>query len=164
MNKDQINLENAYISLYESSNIDVNNTIWYHGSASKRDNLEKGDGVDGVGLYLTKNKDRAERYAKKDKHGNVYENFYIHQIKVNVDSEHIWDYSKKYDLSKYTNATWLNELILKHGDSVKYMNGANARIYLGWDNNDEFLKHGFKALLGFEDLIILDLKIIAEIK
>jgi len=164
MNKDHINIENAYISIYESVDIDVNNTIWYHGSATKRDKLEKGDGVDGVGLYLTKNKQRAEMYAKKDKHGNVYENFYIHEVKVNINPNEIWDCSKKYDLSKYTNAPWLDELIQKHGEEIKYMKGLSAKIYLGWaHDNDQLLKHGFKAILHFEDLIVLDLNIVKEV-
>ncbi len=140
--------------IWESYN-NINNTIWYHGSPKKYNEFELGGGIDGGGIYLTKYKDRAIMYAQTDKLGNKYNTYYIHQVKVNLDKDDIWDTSKKYDLSKFTNDDWLMNLIKKHGDNAKYIDGGNAKIYLGFNNND-LIELGYKAILTPSDLIILD--------
>ena len=47
--------------------LNVSSTIWYHGAGAEHDSLIVGDGIDGIGVYLTKDLNRAKMYAKREK-------------------------------------------------------------------------------------------------
>lgn len=138
---------------YTNENINMKN--WFHGSYKKHDTLDYGNGVDGVGVYLTQSKDRAKRYAQKNKQGQDIDTYYIHTVKVNINDNEIWNNDDTYDLSEFTNEKWLEDLLKQHGENAKFMDGRNAKIYLGFNNND-LKKLGYKAIYSNPDLIILD--------
>ena len=145
--------------------IDINNIVWYHGSSQKRDDLNYGNGIDGRGIYLTRDKDRAKIYSKRNTQGEENKTTYIHEIKINVDIKRVWDYSKNYDLKNLTNASWLKDMIQKNQSTI--MDGSNAAIYLfggSGRNNQELIDLGYQAILTYSDLIVLDKKIIVDIK
>jgi hypothetical protein len=142
--------------IWESyTNEAINNITWFHGSYKKHDTLEYGDGIDGIGIYLTKIKDRAKQYAQTNKQGGYSDTFYIHTVKVNININEIWNNDYTYNLSEFTDEKWLKDLIKQHGEKAKFMDGRNAKIYLGFDNND-IKKLGYKAIYSNPDLIILD--------
>jgi hypothetical protein len=141
---------------------DVSKVLWYHGGDTKRESLISGDGVDGEGIYLTKNPKRAEMYAKKNKFGNQTENYYVHKVIVKVNPSKVFDYNENIDLRDF-NPPWLKKFIDQYGEKASILNGQNAKIYMGWDNND-LKKMGFDAILTDIDLIVLNPSIIVNIE
>jgi len=141
---------------------DPSKTTWYHGAGAKYVNLLPGDGIDGPGIYLTKDKRRAEMYAKRDTQGKDRDDFYVHEVKIKVDPKKVWNYSEQYDLRQYSSAPWVAELFEKHGEQGVMIDGQNAKIYLGWDDNKKLKKLGFQALMSHTDLIVLDASIIQK--
>jgi len=156
-----------FASLEENLKIDVENvssTTWYHGAPKKYSELKKGSGIDGPGIYLTHDKSRAEMYAKTDAQGNKYDTFYVHEVKVNLKPEEIWDYEKKFDLRDLSSEPWFDEWIKEYGEESLIKSGQNAKIVLGWEDNQELIKRGYKAILSPSDLIVLDPSVIVQVE
>jgi len=149
--------------LYLETESDINNLIWYHGGAMKYDKLLPGNGIDGPGIYLTKDRNRALLYAKRDAKGVDRESYHIHEVRVNLDLNRIWDCSKTYDLRNYTNADWVTDLFNKYGEKGVVMDGCSAREYLFGKNNDGLVDLGYQAILNNNDLIVLDESVIVQI-
>lgn len=139
-------------------------SIYYHGGAKVYDRLLPGGGIDGNGIYLTTDRDRALMYAKRDAHG-VDRDPAITEVEVDLTGVKIWDYSKEFDLREFTDAPWLADMIEKYGEKSATMNGENARIYLFGNDNAGLRKLGYRALKkgtkkNSHDLIVLDPSII----
>jgi len=131
----------------------VNSTVWYHGSGlANLKELDWGGGIDGAGVYLTKDIKRAHMYASRGGDGSDRRP-YIYEVKVNVDK--VWDDAdENVVMSEYSNENWAKDLIL---------DGMNARTYLGSDCNNLLRTLGFDAILTYKDLIVLDKSCITQI-
>ena len=139
-------------------------TTYYHGGAKRYDRLRPGDGVDGKGIYLTSDLKRAEMYGKRDTSGKDRA-AHITEVAIDLSRIKVWDYGETFDLRDFSSASWVDDLIKKHGEKSVLMNGENARIYLFGNDNTGIKKLGYKAikkpLFGNKhDLIVLDDSII----
>lgn len=158
-----MNFYEFYNILNEISNTEINNTIWYHGGPTKYEKLISGNGgIDGDGIYLTKDPKRATLYAKKDQKGNPIEG-YLHKVKINIDSNKIWDCEKIYDLRDYSKENWVQELYNKYGENGVKLDGCTAREFLFGKDNSGLRNLGFQAILNNNDLVVLDDNIIISV-
>lgn len=135
---------------------------YFHGGEKVYERLAPGTGIDGVGIYLTSNRSRAEMYAKRDSKGKERKPF-ITEVGVDTRRARIWDDQAEVDLRDFTDASWLAELVERYGPAAPKMNGQNARIYLGWSedrSNAELKRRGFQAIRRGSDLVVLDPSII----
>lgn len=135
---------------------------YFHGGEKVYERLAPGTGIDGVGIYLTRSRRRAEMYARRDAKGRERKPF-ITEVGVDTRRVRVWDDEAEVDLRDFTDAPWLAELIARHGPRAPKMNGQNARIYLGWSedrSNAELKRRGFQAIRRGSDLVVLDPSII----
>jgi hypothetical protein len=133
----------------------INNTTWWHGSG--RSNLAEvglqfGDGMDGKGIYLTREKTRAQMYARRGADG-VDRDSYVYQVEVNVKKA--WDDRANFLMSDYTDADWAKDLTL---------DGMNARVYLGLDSNSVLTRRGFDCIHRGTDLILLNKSCVKSVR
>lgn len=126
--------------------------------------MRPGAGLDGRGIYLTSNRKRAEMYARSSEGavgGGV-----VTEVLVDTDRAKVWDDDARVDLRKFakpSDARWIADLLAQHGEAGVVMGGQNARIYLGWVNdeeNRELRQRGYQAIQRYEDFIVLDPSII----
>ena len=159
--KDSINYFNnlRLITKKASSNLKE----YYHGGAAQYDELKPSEsGLDGPGIYLTDDLQRAKMYGSRGK-DHIDREPYITTVYIDFDNAKIWDDSDIVDLRDYTDAPWISELIDKYGEEGVIKDGLNARIYLGWgdkDKNQGLKDLGYQAIKKHSDLIVLDPSII----
>lgn len=142
----------------------VNATTWYHGGACGFENLIKGKGVAGDGLYLTKNRKRAEMYAKKDNAGKLRENPCVYEVRVRIEPAKIFYGSKMYNLAEWVDkinskqfTEWVQNTVAKYGEQSVIMDGQNANIVLSGRNNEKMIELGYDAFTENDDLILLNI-------
>lgn len=130
-------------------------TVWYHGSGLndlEARGLSFGQGMDGEGIYLTRSLKRATMYASRGAEGIDRE---PHVYEVKVDIQKVWQDKDQVLMSEYTDEAWAKDLVL---------DGMNARLYLGAEANNILKRHGFQAILGHSDLVVLDKRCIVSVK
>lgn len=132
---------------------------YYHGGAETYSDLKPGNGVDGEGIYLANDRNRAVTYGKRDASG-VDRTPHITQVDVDTTGKKIWDDTAQYDLRNFTNAPWLDDLINKYGEKSAIMSGQNARVYLGFKDTAKLKELGYAGIKGESDFIVLDPSII----
>lgn len=136
-------------------------TRYYHGGAQVYSELKPGDGVDGVGIYLTNNLKRAIMYGSRDSQGRDREAF-VTTVGVDLDKAKLWfSDDTKYDLRTFPeSAAWIDKHVAQYGEGAAMMRGGTARIYLfgnNADSNDKMReRYGIQAIKTESDLIVLD--------
>ncbi len=153
--------------------------IFYHGGPKFFDKLTPGRGIDGKGIYLTDDLQRAIMYASKGIDG-VDRTPHIMEVNVNTDGVKVWDAKSETanidlrDFMNETNKHWINELQEKYGEKGVIHTGSSAMQYLFGANGErrneglidtQMLKDlGYKAIRKWHDFIVLDDSIIQSIK
>jgi len=143
---------------------------YFHGGAQVYERLLPGSGIDGVGIYLTSSRKRAEMYSRSAPQSaqaaSRERKAQLTEVGVDVEKAKIWDDEADIDLRDFaakTDAQWIAEMLAQHGPRAAFMTGQNARVYLGWvkdRSNSELKRRGFQAIKRGSDLIVLDPSII----
>lgn len=143
----------------------LSSTRYYHGGAETYDVLREGNGLDGLGIYLTSDPRRAQMYSRRGK-GGVDRSGGVTEVMVDTDKIKVWDDDADVDLRDFADpdkTPWLRKLIEERGPEACFMNGQSARIYLGWKNNNsnsELKQRGYQAIKRHTDLVVLDPSVI----
>lgn len=140
-------------------------TRYYHGGAKVYSELRPGNGVDGVGIYLTSSMKRAFMYGSRDSEGRDREAF-VTTVGVDLDKAKLWfSDDTQYDMRTFPEAaSWIDKHIAQYGEKAAFASGGTARLYLfGNDDtsNDKMReRYGIQAIKTYSDLIVLDPSII----
>jgi hypothetical protein len=144
-------------------------TRYYHGGSQVYSELRPGNGVDGVGIYLTDNMKRAFMYGSRDKEGREREAF-ITTVGVDLDKAKLWfSDDTRYDLRTFPeSAPWIDRHIAEYGEKAAFLPGGTARIYLfgNDDTSNEQMRqrYGIQAIKTHSDLIVIDSSILVYLK
>lgn len=152
---------------------------YYHGGEKSYEKLIPGNGVDGVGIYLTNDFNRAFMYASKRDGRDT--NPHITEVDVDIENAKIWDDSStKYSIKEFLKEHYTPSEFVKFDINnimerdIKQFNlgndafsnkismGAirNSWIFSDGDKNDKLKSWGYQAIKAYSDLIVLDDKII----
>lgn len=144
----------------------------YHGGASEYETLSPGTGVDGDGIYLTTDKNRATVYGKRDNQG-VDREPHITEATIDPTKAKVWDDQATYDVvdvlgenearamyEKLISQGWLRHY--KTGELIPFedwrqQSGQTIRVqYIADRSNKKLLEMGYNVIKNNSDRIVLD--------
>jgi hypothetical protein len=135
---------------------------YYHGGAQIYQRLRPGRGIDGIGIYLTTNLNRAIMYGSRGVDGKDREPF-ITVVEVDLDKWRYWDNQAKYNIKFFSEAApFIDKLVADYGPEAVNMNGSGALLFMFGDPNttdrNDILrdKYGMMAIKSDPDLIVLE--------